>query len=178
MHDYEASLEHDKAQIERVAFLLENLRGGGAERVILDLAEGFSALGYDVDLLVCEARGVLLDSIPSSINLVVLKPANQLTGLWAALGAPGGGLSAILSCVAAIRKIPRSMRFIPAIGDYLLEGVSECASVSLAKVEYCGGIWRRLGLAWAPGFSWAHTYLHVSSRSNRGLRPGGGRPIT
>jgi len=90
MHDYEASLEHDKAQIERVAFLLENLRGGGAERVTLDLAEGFSALGYDVDLLVCEARGVLLDSIPSSINLVVLKPANQLTGLWAALGAPGG----------------------------------------------------------------------------------------
>ena len=68
MHDYEASLEHDKRQTERVAFLLENLSGGGAERVMLDLAEGFSALGYDVDLLVCEARGVLLDSIPSSIN--------------------------------------------------------------------------------------------------------------
>ena len=91
MHDYEASLEHDKAPTERVAFLLENLRGGGAERVTLDLAEGFSALGYGPSIYWCaKARGVLLDSIPSRVNLVVLKPANQLTGLWAALGGAWG----------------------------------------------------------------------------------------
>ena len=173
MHDYEASLEHDKAQIERVAFLLENLRGGGAERVTLDLAEGFSALGYDVDLLVCEARGVLLDSIPSSINLVVLKPANQLTGLWAARGAPGGGLSALLSCMAAIREIPRSMRFIPAIGDYLQRACPSVLLSALPKSNIAAVLAQaRVGVS-TRIFVGAHISMFL--RSQQGLENGRGQ---
>ncbi len=173
MHDYEASLEHDKAPTERVAFLLENLSGGGAERVILDLADGFSALGYTVDLLVCEARGVLLDSIPSSINLVVLKPANQLTGLWAALGAPGGGLSAILSCIAAIRKIPRSMRFIPAIGDYLQRACPSVLLSALPKSNIAAVLAQaRVGVS-TRIFVGAHISMFL--RSQQGLENGRGQ---
>lgn len=173
MHDYEASLEHDKAPTERVAFLLENLSGGGAERVILELADGFSALGYTVDLLVCEARGVLLDSIPSRVNLVVLKPANQLTGLLAALGAPGGGHSAILSCVAAIRKIPRSLRFVPAIGDYLLRACPSVLLSALPKSNIAAVLAQARAGVGTRIFVGAHISMFL--RSQQGLETGRGQ---
>jgi glycosyltransferase involved in cell wall biosynthesis len=169
----EASLEHDKGLPERVAFLLDNLNGGGAERVILDIAEGFSALGYDVDLLVCEARGVLLDSIPTSINLVVLNPTNQLSGLWAALGASGSGLSAILSCIASIRKIPRSFRFIPAIGEYLQRVRPSVLLSALPKSNIAAVLAQARAGVNTRVFVGAHISMLV--RSQQGLETGRGQ---
>ena len=169
----EASLEHDKGLPERVAFLLDNLNGGGAERVILDIAEGFSALGYDVDLLVCEARGVLLDSIPTSINLVVLNPTNQLSGLWAALGASGRGLSAILSCIASIRKIPRSFRFIPAIGEYLQRVRPSVLLSALPKSNIAAVLAQARAGVNTRVFVGAHISMLV--RSQQGLETGRGQ---
>jgi glycosyltransferase involved in cell wall biosynthesis len=86
---------------------------------VLNLASGFAALGYEVDLLVCEMRGDLCDSIPEGVNLVVLEPAWLLAGLWAALRSRRGVAGKILSYIASNRKIPRSFRFIRAISDYL-----------------------------------------------------------
>ena len=111
--------ETAQVRSRRVAFLLDNLNGGGAERVILGIASGFSELGYQVDLLVCELRGELRDSIPEGVNLVVLAPVGRLAGLWAALSSHWGGVGKILSYIASTRKIPRSFVFIPAISEYL-----------------------------------------------------------
>jgi len=111
--------ETKKVRSRRVAFLLDNLNGGGAERVILGIASGFSDLGYQVDLLVCELRGELRDSIPDGVNLVVLAPVARLAGLWDALSSHWGGVGKILSYIASTRKIPRSFVFIRAISEYL-----------------------------------------------------------
>jgi hypothetical protein len=79
---------------------------------MLNLASGFVALGYEVDLLVCEMRGELCDSIPGGVNLIVLEPTGLLVGLWAVLTSHRGGAGKILSYIASNHKIPRSFRFI------------------------------------------------------------------
>lgn len=56
----------------RVAFFLGALPSGGAERVTLDLAYGFHEVGYEVDLVVADASGPLIDQIPLGVNFVPL----------------------------------------------------------------------------------------------------------
>lgn len=56
----------------RIAFLIPNLAGGGAERVALTLARAFADRGHDVDLLVMEKRGELAGQVPDNVRLVEL----------------------------------------------------------------------------------------------------------
>jgi glycosyltransferase involved in cell wall biosynthesis len=58
-----------------LALLLPNLEAGGAERVTLTLAAEFIAAGDQVDLVVLEARGALIEAVPPGVRLVVLGAA-------------------------------------------------------------------------------------------------------
>jgi glycosyltransferase involved in cell wall biosynthesis len=128
------SVQTEQNKPQRVAFLLDNLNGGGAERVTLDMASGFAAIGYDVDLVVCELQGDLLDSVPSSVNLVLIKPTGKLAGLMVALRRGGWqGLSAILFWVFSARKIPRSFRYIRDMTSYLQETRPTVISSAIGK---------------------------------------------
>ncbi|CAA0126139.1 N-acetylgalactosamine-N,N '-diacetylbacillosaminyl-diphospho-undecaprenol 4-alpha-N-acetylgalactosaminyltransferase [Halioglobus japonicus] len=114
------SVAPHQGSARRVAFLLDNLNGGGAERVVLAMASGFAALGYDVDLLVCEFQGELCGSVPPGVNLIVLKPVGKLAGLSTAVRRAGWqGLHGICFWLGSARKIPRSFRYIHDIADYL-----------------------------------------------------------
>lgn len=53
----------------RIAFLISNMRGGGAERVALTLIEGFIARGHEVDLVLMEAQGELLELLPPGVQV-------------------------------------------------------------------------------------------------------------
>lgn len=57
----------------RLAFLLPNMRGGGAERVALRLIEDFLAQGYKVDLLLMAATGELMPLVPTAVRVVDLR---------------------------------------------------------------------------------------------------------
>jgi glycosyltransferase involved in cell wall biosynthesis len=57
---------------KRIAFLLPNLTGGGAERVALALMSAFLERQIEVDLVVLEARGELLDRVPPGAHMTVL----------------------------------------------------------------------------------------------------------
>ena len=57
----------------RIAFLLPNLTPGGAERVGLTLCQSFVERGHEVDLLVAERRGTLLNHVPDGVRLLDLK---------------------------------------------------------------------------------------------------------
>lgn len=59
-------------QQRKVAFLLPDLGGGGAERVFLTLSGEFSNQGFPADLLVCNAVGPLQKEVPDNVNLVSL----------------------------------------------------------------------------------------------------------
>jgi glycosyltransferase involved in cell wall biosynthesis len=63
---------------ERVAFFLPGLYEGGAERVVLNLAEGIAARGYQVDLVLARAEGPFMAQIPDSVRLVDLKAARVM----------------------------------------------------------------------------------------------------
>lgn len=59
----------------RLAILIPDMRGGGAERVALSLARGFLDRGREVDLVVLQARGELLSLRPEQVRLVDLDVA-------------------------------------------------------------------------------------------------------
>jgi glycosyltransferase involved in cell wall biosynthesis len=67
-----------KASKERLALFLPGLYEGGAERSILNLAEGISARGYSVDLVLARAEGPYMEQVPDTVRLVDLKASRVL----------------------------------------------------------------------------------------------------
>ncbi len=66
---------------DRVALLFSSLGGGGVQRVMLTLAEGFLARGLQVDLLIVNARGALAPLVPPRARVVDLRARHA----WRAL---------------------------------------------------------------------------------------------
>lgn len=70
-----------KSTSDRVAFFLPLLVGAGAERVILNLAQGFVRKGLKVDFVLGKAEGPFLNQVPKEARLVDLKASRVLTSL-------------------------------------------------------------------------------------------------
>jgi glycosyltransferase involved in cell wall biosynthesis len=66
---------------QNLCVFIPSLRGGGAERAMIILSEGFIALGYQVDLVVCSAQGPLAEILPESINLIDLGKPRAVAAL-------------------------------------------------------------------------------------------------
>jgi glycosyltransferase involved in cell wall biosynthesis len=56
----------------RIAVFVPSLRGGGAERVMLNLVQGFVDKGFAVDLVLAKAEGPYLAAVPPEVNVVDL----------------------------------------------------------------------------------------------------------
>jgi glycosyltransferase involved in cell wall biosynthesis len=61
---------------QSVAIILHDLRVGGAERVMLQLAEALSKDGVSVELILAHAEGALLSKVPANVRIVDLKVNN------------------------------------------------------------------------------------------------------
>ena len=66
---------------KRLAFLLPDLRGGGAQRVVLNLVKGISEQGYAVDLVLARAEGALLPQVVPPVRIVDLGAKRSLASL-------------------------------------------------------------------------------------------------
>jgi glycosyltransferase involved in cell wall biosynthesis len=66
---------------ERIAIFLPSLDGGGAERVMVNLANEFSKQGYIVDLVLVQARGAYKRIVLSSVNVIDLNEKRVLSSL-------------------------------------------------------------------------------------------------
>ena len=64
---------YDERVTRRIAIILPNLQMGGAERISITLAEEFVAQGFAVDLILLQARGVLLATVPSAARVIDLR---------------------------------------------------------------------------------------------------------
>ncbi len=73
--EYSPFFAHSPTQ-PRVALFLRNLVGGGAERVMLNLACGIAKQGVKVDLLLTKAEGEYLNRVPDEIRLIDFNAAN------------------------------------------------------------------------------------------------------
>lgn len=56
-----------------VAIFCASLSGGGAERVVMNLASNFAKQGFSVDLLVADAKGVISQELPPEVRFIDLK---------------------------------------------------------------------------------------------------------
>ena len=66
---------------KKIAVYLPGLYGGGAERAMLNLAQGLAARGHSVDLVLAQAVGPYLQDVPETIRIVDLKAKRTLTSL-------------------------------------------------------------------------------------------------
>lgn len=66
----------------RIALLISNLAGGGAERVVVNLANAFHRLGYAVEMVLLQAEGALLKELDPGIRVVDLKVNRVRGALW------------------------------------------------------------------------------------------------
>jgi len=65
----------------KLALFLPSLRGGGAEKVMLTLAEGFAERGRAVDLVVAQKQGAYLAQVPPSVRVVDLRASRVLAAV-------------------------------------------------------------------------------------------------
>lgn len=64
--------------MKKLAIFLTDLGGGGAERVMVNLANGFARRNFDVDLLLVKKEGVYLSQLSPAVNLIDLKTQKLL----------------------------------------------------------------------------------------------------
>lgn len=65
-----------------IAIMLPDLRGGGAERVAVNLANALSTRGYRVDMVVMCRSGELLDALSPQVRVVSLDAPRVRQVLW------------------------------------------------------------------------------------------------
>jgi len=66
----------------KIAFFLPSLDGGGAERVCVNLAAGFLSRGLEVDIVLSQARGPLLHTIPAGVRVIDLAVRRALAATF------------------------------------------------------------------------------------------------
>ncbi len=141
---------------KHIAILLPSLAGGGAERSMLHLVRSFLEQGRSVDLLLCRAKGPLLDRVPKAARLVTLKPTSGLRGrLMAALADPTG-IHSLLRPVLLPVKTDNDIRHIVALRNYLEETRPD---ILLSALTYTNLI-----ALWAKQLTSASTPIVVSER--------------
>lgn len=130
----------DQASREKIAVFLPRLAGRGANRVLMTLANGFASSGYQVDLVLAEKTGSLLDVVSSNVSVVDL-------------GSKGG----VLKCLPALARYLRTERPVVLLSamDYI--NVLVLLLAKLVRTE-------------TKIFVSSHTSLLDSVRSSRRLR--------
>jgi glycosyltransferase involved in cell wall biosynthesis len=64
-----------------VALFLPSLAGGGAERVVLNLAAGFAQRGFTTDLVLASTGGPYVAQVPGSVRVINLNATRMLRSL-------------------------------------------------------------------------------------------------
>ncbi|VXD11301.1 Glycosyl transferase, group 1 [Planktothrix serta PCC 8927] len=64
-----------------IAIFLMDLGGGGAERVMINLAQGFVDHQLSVDLVLVQAKGPYLSQLPAGVNVVTLNSSRLLLSI-------------------------------------------------------------------------------------------------
>lgn len=67
---------------KKIAFFVPSLNGGGAERVMLILANKFSENDFRIDLILAKKEGPYLSEVGPKVNIVDLKSSNVPQGLF------------------------------------------------------------------------------------------------
>ncbi|MBE9012337.1 glycosyltransferase, partial [Pseudanabaenaceae cyanobacterium LEGE 13415] len=59
-------------QTKRIAFLARDLKGGGLERIVIQLLTSLSEQGVELDLVLASFEGAFVDHLPKSVRVIPL----------------------------------------------------------------------------------------------------------
>lgn len=107
---------------KKIAIFLPDLRGGGGERSMLNLAQGLAEEGCAVDLVVAQREGAYVTQVPATVRLIDLG-AGQIAGGW------------------------RTMRRLPALVRYLRKERPVALLAALSEANLVAVVaWRLAGI--------------------------------
>ena len=134
-YDPDATAPAPPRHAGRVAFLLDNLDGGGVQRMALALAGEFARHGYDADVLVCRSQGELLQAVPPRVRLLALGPGGRLATCRLAI-ASGAYLAAAVALdqILAHRWL-RDARCLPPLTAYLAAERPTCLISATPRIN-------------------------------------------
>ena len=115
---------------KHIAFFLGSLTGGGAERIVLDLARALADKGQRVDLVISQLRGELISEIPSSVRTVALGSTGRVRFLRTLFRLPPDTWLTLVPLM--VRKPLKKIRSLPYLEYYLR---TECPDILMASTN-------------------------------------------
>lgn len=121
----------------RIALFISSLSGGGAERVMVLLANSIAERGYPVDLVLGRASGPYMSSVAPSVRIVNLNASRNIKTLlpfvrYLRREKPDSVLSALpdINCIAIVAKIiaGANCRLVISVHNTLSQAVSNTTS--------------------------------------------------
>ncbi|SBW11315.1 Glycosyl transferase group 1 [uncultured Alphaproteobacteria bacterium] len=140
----------------RLAIFMPSLTGGGAERMLLQVAAGIAERGYAVDLLLSRVKGDHDARIPPGLAPVRLAKSSDLRGRALAAVAAGAAWPGLLKPVLLPVKSSWALRYLPALTDYLRE--------RRPHAMLAANSWPNLVALWAQRLAAVETRIVVSER--------------
>lgn len=115
---------------KHIAFFLGSLTGGGAERIVLDLARALAVKGQQVDLVLSRLRGELISQIPSCVRTVELGSTGRLRFVRTVLRLPPQTWRPLAPLM--VSKPLKKIRSLPYLEQYLR---TECPDILMASTD-------------------------------------------
>jgi glycosyltransferase involved in cell wall biosynthesis len=103
----------------RIALLLPNLAGGGAEACMVRTAAALLRRGFAVDFVLCERTGPLLAAVPPGARVIELPSVPMPLARALALAADPAGLRALLAPVLLAWRPPKHLSHLSGLVRYL-----------------------------------------------------------
>ncbi|MFO1432059.1 MAG: glycosyltransferase [Candidatus Competibacteraceae bacterium] len=102
-----------------IAFLLQDLEGGGVQKMMLIVTGALAKRGYSVTLLLCSNTGPLRQQLPTGVESVELKASSGWRARLYALAADPAGFKTLLRPVLLSRKAFKFLNQLPDLVHYL-----------------------------------------------------------
>lgn len=125
----------------RIAFYLDDLGGGGVQRMTLVLAGEFARHGFPTDVLVNETTGEFRDRVPPGVRVIELAPAAPTLGCVHALRAdPPLGMYLAHRLVLDWRRTRRLLDRIPPLVRHLAAEPTACLVSATPRINIIAAI--------------------------------------
>jgi glycosyltransferase involved in cell wall biosynthesis len=135
--------------------------GGGAERVMLNLATGLADQGHRVDLVMGRKEGHFLDEIPDKINIIDLKVRSAYQLLPVVLKMPR--VAATLAASLLRPGVPWILGAVPGLAAYLNQQRPAALLSALSYPNIAAVLARRLSPASTRMVISVHNHLSVAT---------------